>query len=249
MRAPCLIAALVLGLTSGCSELLGIEDPVTGDAAAPPDADLDADPDQIASIEATWTIADGYTADADNAGQCPPGAVHATLHADGPTVAVVPFDCAAGTGTAANLALGTYDVWIELTSATGDVVNARSPHATVGLDVVDAVEQAAFTVDGYNGFLRVSWQVVASTCGATEVVSALSTVSATGAALEDIRLCTDGASPTTTVSSALPLGDIITVASLLDAGGATIGSAPPATSTITYGNELVDLGPLQITRD
>jgi len=82
----------------------------------------------------------------------------------------------------------------------------------------------------------------------TEVVSVLTTFVGTTQAREDIFLCTDGEAPAQVTTSAYPIGGITLSISLLNASGQAVGQSNGTGSTITAGNELVEVGPVTITR-
>jgi hypothetical protein len=250
---------LLLVVLGGCNQLLGVDDFST-DSGGDDDDDggvldagaidamiaIDADPDQAATIEVTWAIVDGYVADGNSAGSCPPGAGEARVHVEGPTPTIVSFTCAAGTGTVPNRALGSYDVWLELRNGAGATV-AQSPRFAAELDTADATESVVVTVDGYNGFFEASWDIDLAPCDPTESVSLLWTIPpSTGS--EDLYDCDDGYTPAVVRSSALPIGSLTLATSLLNSGSQGVGAAEEQNVEILYGNQIISLGTLHIQR-
>lgn len=263
MRA---LGIVVFGwLGAGCNQLIGVDEFVTGgDDVVTPDADLDApdadpgapdaarspdaDLSRTASVQLTWTIADNYAADGNDAGLCPPSATRAKLTVDGPINSAVTVDCSAGTGLISGLPLGEYGASVTLTTASGTII-AEGPPFFLALANEGATETLDLYIDGYNGLISASWDIVASACGAGEEVSVISTISGTTNAVESIWPCATGEHPAVTDVGWLPVGSVIVSASLLDASRGAIGSAPAVTTSIPYGHAGVTLGPLQITRN
>jgi hypothetical protein len=205
-------------------------------------------PDGTATINATWQIEDdGASA------SCPPGATTAALnsHLAGradPFVDV--YDCADLAGSATDLPLGVYTVWIDFTDDSGATLYAASEAVEINLDSDGEVATAAFRVDGYNGFFDVSWTIAGSSCAGVaeeDGVSVLSTLAGTTAGIDDIFNCTEGESPAIATTGALTIGSYVVAVALLNTSQQAIGDAPDVTTRIDYGNEFVDLGTVTIT--
>jgi len=47
----------------------------------------------------------------------------------------------------------------------------------------------------------------------------------------------------------VPIGDVISSISLLDAGGQSLGTGMATAATISFGGEVVPMGPVAIVRD
>ncbi len=225
-----------------------IEDPDAG--AAGVDDALDGPIGETAAIAVTWSIVDGYTGDGDSAGACPADVMAKLLATSaGQPAHERVVDCAAGAGAIADLALGTYDVAVELVDSAGTRVHARSATTSVTLLDADEPVDADLDIDAYNGFVTLAWTVSPGGCEATEVVSVLSTIGTTGVAREDIALCTQGEAPAQIATMALPVGDVTMAVALLNANGEAVGSAPAAQASIAIANQPVDGGEVVIARD
>ena len=88
-----------------------------------------------------------------------------------------------------------------------------------------------------------TWTLVdgggAITCGdaGSDGVEVLATLAGTTSATADIFNCTDGSATT----SEVPIGTHTVVVNVLD-GQTSLGQSMPREESITFGNELVDLG-------
>jgi hypothetical protein len=201
-------------------------------------------PSGTASIDFGWTIYDG-----DATAACPAGATTAALIADGATRYEDLYDCADLAGTMTDLPLDTYTIWIDFTDDGGTTLFAQSEAVEVNLDSDGEVATALFDVDGFNGFLDVSWTIAGSTCESTEDVSVLSTLAGTTEGFDDVFTCTDGEAPNVVTTAPLPIGDYVIAIALLNAAQESIGSAPTIQESIAFGNEFVDLGTVTINLD
>lgn len=231
------ISALLLGALQATGCIFVSDD--TGDDV----------PGGTATINASWVVLDD---DVENAA-CPPGATTAALnsHLSGRTDPYVDlFDCEDLAGSATELPLGSYTVWIDFTDTSGSTLFAQSEAVSINLDSDGEVATAAFRVDGYNGFLDISWVIAGSSCAGVadeDGVSVLSTLAGTTQGVDDIFLCTDGESPAIATTGALTIGSYVVAVALLNTNQQAIGEAPDITTRIDYGNEFVDLGEVTIT--
>ena len=230
------ISALLLGALQATGCIFVSDD--TGDDV----------PDGTATINASWVIEDdGATA------ACPAGATTAALntHLSGRADPFVDlFDCEDLAGSALDLPLGSYTVWIDFTDDSGATLFAQSEAVNISLDSDGEVATAAFRVDGYNGFFDVSWVIAGSSCAGVpdeDGVSVLSTLAGTTQGIDDIFPCTEGESPNIATTGALTIGSYVVAVALLNTSQQAIGDAPDINTRIDFGNEFVDLGEVTIT--
>lgn len=232
------MSALLLGAlqATGCIFVSGDD---TGDDV----------PDGTATINVSWSLEDdGASAN------CPAGATTAAINsllADRADPFVDVYDCADLGGTATDLPLGNYTVWVDFTDDSETVLYAQSEAAAISLDSDGEVATAIFTVDVANGFFDISWTIQGSSCaGVTnDGVSVLSTLSGTTEGTDDVFTCTDGESPNIATTGALLIGAYVVDVALLDPGQLSIGGADPIQTDIAFGNEFVDLGTVTIVLD
>jgi hypothetical protein len=205
------------------------------------------------SVDATWSLVDLGAPTA-----CPAGATTATVYAqrasDSSPFADI-YDCADGGGSAADLPDGDYVVWVELTDDSGATLYAESEDASISLAGGENA-QADFTIDAYNGFWDVGWNLfdaggAPEACAdvANDGISVLSTNSSTTEGQDDLFDCAQGENGnevTLPADSGLPIGDYTVVMSLLDPSQAALGESTPVTASIDYGNDFVDLGIVDI---
>ncbi|MCA9677570.1 MAG: hypothetical protein KC464_21280 [Myxococcales bacterium] len=206
----------------------------------PPDCGCTGD----GRIDVTWNVVDGGVGTT-----CPAGA-SAAIYAlrDGDATPYVDlYDCVDGAGSAADLPLGDYLVWVEI--GDGTTVAGRSPGTGVVLNDSASPATVDVTVELGGGYFGVSWTLAGTTCAAVtqDGVSILSTLSGTTDAYDDIWNCADGEAPAHVTTAELPLGDYVVVGSVIDSNGGSLGDAPAVESTISYGDQVVDLGTLTIT--
>jgi hypothetical protein len=241
-----LLASLLL--LAACGE--PAPTPESPDAGIDPDAAVS---DETGSIAATWQLQDDGTLV-----DCPAGATTAAVHSllDGDTDDYIDlFNCSALTGTANDLPAGDYQVWIDLTDDTGVTLYAQSESKAITVIGGETAERT-FAIDVANGFVDVSWSLVASgggqvTCAASggNSTSVLSTQTDTNTAFDDIYQCTDGEAPARVTTGALPLGPYATQLSLLGDGDVVLGQSEIVQFSIDHGTELENLGVVTITMD
>jgi hypothetical protein len=224
-----LLSALLIAPATGC---IFVSDDDPGD---------DDVPDETGTVEATWNLLDDGAA----AG-CPgPDATIVVQPAGGGTPYEDIYDCADGVGTAADIPVGNYTVWVDIHD--GATLLAQSEAVDVSVDANDLIE-AVFDIDVANGFFDISWTIAGSSCQASDGgVSVLSTIAQTTTAFDDVFDCEDGEDPAIATTAALPIADYVIAVSLLDSNDLAIGDAPEIQESITYGNEFFDLGVVTIT--
>ncbi|MCA9677569.1 MAG: hypothetical protein KC464_21275 [Myxococcales bacterium] len=197
------------------------------------------------TVTASWTLYDDQATTG-----CPAGGDTAAIYAQragDATPYVDLYDCVDGTGSAMDLPLGDYTVWVEIGDGSGFV--AQSQPAAISLATDGQVTTAFFEIDVYNGFFDVSWTINGGSCStiANNGVSVLSTASGTTSGVDDVFDCADGENPAIATTGALPVADYVISVALLESGGnAAIGQADEIQESITFGNEFVDLGNVTI---
>lgn len=220
--------------------------PEAPDAGEAPDAEVT---DDTGSIHAIWQPQnDGTLVD------CPAGATTAGVQAlrDGDTDPYIDlFNCEDLDGVQMDLPVGDYQVFVDLTDDTGATLFAQSETKAITVVGGETAERT-FAIDVANGFVDVSWRLmagnVASSCAAqgADSTSVLSTNTDTTTGYDDIYQCTDGESPAKVTTGALPIGPYLTVLSVLQ-GDVVIGQSDELTFAIDYGTEIEDLGTVPIT--
>lgn len=191
---------------------------------------------------------------------CPAGATTIRIAADDGSGAL-PFedltDCSAeGVFDVTDLPLGTYDVWIEVIDDDGALF-AQSGIETVVLDVRgDIVEVPEFVVLTEEAFFQVEWALfdAATEVGLTCEEAAVDNVSLTASVIpQDINVdpfdsewnCEDQAG----ITHPMPLGDYTIVMFANRPDGAALGATDSFEGSLVVGNEVVDLGLVEIPVD
>lgn len=201
------------------------------------------DGDEFGSFNVAWA----------STGACPADAAAEVISQNQSTGEVFTdiYFCTDGIGSTASLPLGTYDVWVEITSDDGSALFAQSNavSATLALDGdFVAVDIPVFPMD--EGYFGLTWSLLdgggnALTCA--EVGSAgvdiVATSASTSEAIVDVFNCEDG----TGISAEYPIDTYTIVVDVLDSQDAALGSSVAREESITFGNELVDLGNFDFT--
>ena len=244
MKNLTFMAALLLGgmlQTAGCI-IVDDDDDNGGGGGNPADAGIDEL--GTAAMSVSWTLDPG----------CPEDTSAAEVIAQNRStdeVFVDIYNCIDGGGQTAQLPLGSYDVWVEITNDAGDALFAQSNAVDVSLDTDGAVETVtipSFLVN--DGFFGLTWSLVdaggaALTCA--EVFSGgvdiIATNASTSEALVDVFNCEDGAG----VTSPVPVASYTIVVDVLDKSDAALGTSVPRDEDIEFGNQLVDLGNFDFT--
>lgn len=240
----------------------GIRDPgeacddgngVAGDGCTACSIDGSAD----ALLTANWTltnIADG------TATTCPPTFDTAAVYSQPVDANNAPvgqpiidlFDCDDNTGVTAPLDPGVYQVWVEITSAGGSSVYAKSISAIVDLTTQDQTFSASILNDG--GYFALSWHLTGGgadvTCAqATEVagVGVIATEVANQNNFTDDQFDCDAYYG---ITGGLLAGTYTVSVSAFDSGNAAVGTAPALTNEVIGAqNQLTDLGDIEIPLD
>jgi hypothetical protein len=218
----------------------------------PPDAMPPPPPPGPGAFDVAWTLLGG---EAQAEVTCPPDVAGVDVivdpdpGVDGDEIATT-FDCSAGGGLV-EFDSGTYDLWVELFDANGDLV----AQSDIVLDVALGADQTvpldfSFSVD--RGQFDLSWTITEngqpSTCDAVQAddVSLLLTIADSTEAFDFLFTCADGKATT----DPLPLLDYVGIATLLDSGAdpndpaddIVLGDSLPRNVSLLYGNEYADLG-------
>ena len=202
------------------------------------------DPDEVVggSFNVSWSVTGG----------CPTADAAVEVISQNRAVAADKFtdiyNCTDGGGVTALMPLGDYDVWVEVTDAAGTTLLAQSNLAAGSLIADgDLVNVAIDPFHGDMGFFGVTWNLVdtagtALTCaevfsGGVDIVA---TVAGTSDATADLFNCEDGQG----VTDPLALGTYTVVVEILDqeTPPGALGISTAVDESITFGNELVDLG-------
>lgn len=199
--------------------------------------------DEVGSFDVAWSTD----------GACPDGAAAEIISLDVTTQERFTdiYNCSDGAGVTAGLPLGLYDVWVEITSADGNSLFAQS-NAVQGSLTRDGdllpINVPAFPIN--DGYFGLTWSLLdgggaALTCadvfsGGVDIVA---TSASTSEALVDVFNCEDG----TGVSAKYPIDTYTIVVDVLDENDAALGSSVAREESITFGNELVDLGNFDFT--
>ena len=186
-------------------------------------------------------------------GACPDGAAAEVISQNVATQEVFTdiYNCTDGGGDTAFLPLGDYDVWVEITSDDGSALFAQS-NATAASLVFDgdfiAIDVPTFPMN--DGYFGLTWSLLDTggaplTCaevfsGGVDIVA---TSASTSEAVVDVFNCEDGAA----VTPEYPIDTYTIVVDVLDENNAALGSSVAREESITFGNELVDLGNFDFT--
>tara|TARA_R110002096_G_scaffold239101_1_gene430694 strand:- start:53187 stop:53945 length:759 start_codon:yes stop_codon:yes gene_type:complete len=249
MKNLTFLTALLLGgllHTTGCIITDNGDDDDTGGRA--PDAGVVITPDAAvagnSAMSVAWTLDPGCPEDTSAAEVIAQNQVTDEFFTD-------IYDCLDGGGTTAELPLGSYDVWVEITNSAGDGLFAVSNAVTVVLDTDGAVENVTIPTFLVNdGFFGLTWSLVDTggtplTCaevfsGGVDIVS---TKASTSEALVDVFDCEAGEG----VTAPLPIDAYTIVVEVLNENDAALGTSEARDVDITFGNELVDLGNFEFT--
>lgn len=203
----------------------------------------DDDPVEQSSFLVSWNL----TAADDNDRDAPLAAIdcasagidtiRTVSEPDGGAQIVDLFDCVDLNKETAPLPLANYLVWVQ--ALDGDVMVAQSFAAEASLVNANPVG-VDFTFPINAGWLGLTWTLVGGDCIAGDGVSVLTTpVNGQGSFFDEIFNCVDGAATTT---YNIPVDDLTVSVSLIDANDTVRGQSQPRSTSIEYGNHLVDLG-------
>lgn len=187
---------------------------------------------ETATIDVAWTLEDGGCD-----GPVNTATINALLDGDSTPYKDI-YDCADGGGVTSDLPLGSYTVWVDLTDGSGGQLMAQSESYETDLVTDGQLGTADFLINVTNGFFDVGWSFSGGATCATAVgedgVSVLSTeVGNPSGAFDDIFDCEDGFG----VTAPIPVGDYTVAVAVIDASGASLGSAPTEQKSIDHGNE------------
>jgi len=201
------------------------------------------DGDEFGSFDVAWSTD----------GACPDGSAAEIISQDVATQERFTdiYNCVDGAGVTAGLPLGNYDVWVEITTADGSALFAQSNATAASLtrdgDLI-GINVPTFPMN--DGFFGLTWSLLdgggnALTCaevfaGGVDIVA---TSASTSEALVDVFNCEDGVG----VSAEFPIDTYTIVVDVLDENDAALGSSVAREESITFGNELVDLGNFDFT--
>lgn len=217
--------------------------------------------DDLGDISISWALKSTNQAGDTIPAGCPVGSDTATLFAlpqgaDPSNAFSDSYDCIDGAGLIADLEPGTYIVWVQLTDHAGTTKFAES-----GSQIIQVVSglstPAAYDIYVDRGFFLAGWNLVrggATSCAAVQNggVSILATVSGGANGFETLVNCEEGEGRKTItepIPSALGGARYTVAISLLNRANPpqSIGDAAPlANKSLDYGNELEDLGIVQI---
>jgi hypothetical protein len=150
------------------------------------------------------------------------------------------FDC--GVGSSILVDPGTYDIRVEATTAEGDVFFGSEPFLEQEVADLDDVP-LTFEFPTGQGFFWLNWRIVQ---GETEItcedigaasVEVESELTSEGTSVTDVLPCVYGGWQT----RALDLGEYDVRVSLLDDGGAVLGTTDPILTDLTEDTVLVEL--------
>ncbi len=245
-----ILSALVLAAASqaaGC--IIVSDDDPTGDALV------------------SWSLLSADQNGNPIAAGCPAGATSAIVYslrqgAPAGDAFIDKFDCAAGSGRAADLPTGTYLVWVRLTDTSEAVLHAESGSliTTIADGATTPVNHSIY-VD--HAFYQVGWNLnaggVNASCSQVQGEDGVSIAASFGGGglIDTIVDCEAGEGGAQTLTDPLPstlAGSQYTISvALLNAAQDPIGIAPaiPASPdrALRYGNQFVDLGIVTITLD
>ena len=199
---------------------------------------------------------------------CPAGANRAVIYALPEGQAADPYEdryfCSDGAGTAADLPVGRYTMWVRLTDDA--YVNRFAESAS---QIVDITKGGSAIVPAYDiqvdhAYYQLSWSlhpgggaaVPCSSVSTENGVSIMAMDAAGGPYLETLVDCEEGLAPLSTISRPLPSGlgngrQYVLSIDLLNQQDISIGMAPnvapSADRALDYGNKFVNLGEQQIT--
>ena len=157
------------------------------------------------------------------------------------------YNCVDGAGVTALLPLGDYDVWVEITDFNGDTLLAQSNSVSASLNVDgDIVPVSIAAFPGSAGFFGLTWSLVDDSSGAALTcadvfsggVALTATLANTTDFVDNVWDCEDGQG----VTAPIALGTYTVVVSVLDESDLSLGDSVPVDESLTFGNELVDLG-------
>lgn len=119
------MSALVLGAASQAAGCIFVTD----------------DGDEVAAIDVAWTLSGGgCDAEVNTA------TINAQLAGDSTPYKDI-YDCTAGSGTIADLPLGTYTVWVDLTDTNGDTLYSQSEAVSITLNSDGQLAAADFAIN------------------------------------------------------------------------------------------------------
>lgn len=200
---------------------------------------------------------------------CPAGANRAVIYALPEGQAADPYEdryfCSDGAGTAADLPVGRYTMWVRLTDDA--YVNRFAESAS---QIVDITKGGSAIVPAYDiqvdhAYYQLSWSlhpgggaaVPCSSVATENGVSIMASDAGGGPFLETLVDCEEGLAPLSTISRPLPSalgnGRQYTIdVTLLNQQDQVIGTIPtpilPSVDrALDYGNKFVDLGIVNIT--
>jgi len=157
------------------------------------------------------------------------------------------FDCFDGRHTSAFLPPDVYQVWLEVTSASGGSLYAQSTSKIVDVIERDALFSAQILNDG--GYFLFDWTLRGQTsnqalsCDGVDAVEIVSTLSGTTQALADKFNCADRSG----ITAGLLNGSYTVSVSALDRSDRAIGMSPAQSSkAIRDRNQVTDLGLITI---
>lgn len=193
---------------------------------------------EAAFLDVAWTVDPG----------CPGGGaaqVVALNKVTNQTVTNV-YDCIDGAGVTNPIALGDYDVWVEIRSNDLTTLFAQSLAVAVTVDIdgeTAIVDLPSFPLD--DGFFAFTWNLTDAAGAPLTCAAAGSGGMRIGATLADttqaefnIYDCDAGEG----VTNPLGVGLYTFVVDVMDLNDASIQSSAAEEATISFGNELVDLG-------
>ena len=190
-----------------------------------------------ASFSVTW----------DNTAECPAGASAHVISQDTTSQETFTdiYNCVDGAGLTAPLALGDYNVWVEIRDEGGSQLFAQSNFVTTSLDV-DGVD-VGVAIPSFpfaQGFFGFTW-TISDGSGSLSCADAFSggavtinTHAGTTDGTVDVFNCEDG----TGTTGALDVGTYTVVMDLLDENDAALASTQAQEASIDLGNHLNDLG-------
>lgn len=227
------MSALVLGALTQAAGCIFVSDDTT---------------DGTGSIDATWNLNDTYTDDGVTAGCDGATGVIINVRAAGTTGEPDFTDffeggCSdGGGGTATDIPLGSWDVWVDIVETDRDsALYMESEIGTVNLDSDGDTSSVIFEIENVNGFFDVAWTLSGAATSCSQVpgedgVGVLTTLVGTQEGLDErFPNCEDGSG----VTYALPIGPYVVVVDLLNSARQSLGTSGPINSEIQIGNEFV----------
>ena len=240
----------------------------TPDAADPDAPMVTVDgPEARGGANVTWDLRTTNPERDEISAPCPAGATHAVIYSlptDGSTPYEDRWPCSDGAGTASDLPPGEYQVWVRLSDGSGQTRYAESERRTVTVTAGGNATVPPFRIFADRAFYRVGWNLrnaggTAVTCGQvaglTQVSSRAPGDGANG--WQTLVPCAQGLAPALAITVPMPSaltggGAQYNIAiGLLNAQGQSIASAAPIVPSparaLDYGNEIQDLGFVEIT--